>query len=127
MADAAPRRAAPHSGPNDTRFTLAFNRRVTLNPVLPRFPAAIVVTWATAKHFGQLESSDSTLGDSRGQKLLLRHCPWMASDNFDWIHEAPVITILATNLAFLISIMWYMLLCDDEKTDISGYDDQNMT
>ncbi|KAK7866685.1 hypothetical protein R5R35_003229 [Gryllus longicercus] len=73
------------------------------------FPAAIVVTWATAKHFGQLESSDSTLGDSRGQKLLLRHCPWMASDNFDWIHEAPVITILATNLAFLISIMWVLI------------------
>ncbi|GLH07589.1 Uncharacterized protein GBIM_13053 [Gryllus bimaculatus] len=36
----------------------------------------------------------------------MSHCPLMAPDHFDWIHEAPVITVLAMNLVFLVSIMW---------------------
>ncbi|KAK7866699.1 hypothetical protein R5R35_003240 [Gryllus longicercus] len=70
-------------------------------------PGVIVVTWAIIKHLGK--TAPDNAGESHPMVLLIKHCPWMAEDYYDWIHQAPVITLLAVNLVFLFSIMWVLI------------------
>ncbi|XP_066996249.1 diuretic hormone receptor-like [Anabrus simplex] len=68
-------------------------------------PVLIVVIWGLVKSFApnisdaQVQSPDN----------LIKHCPWMVPDHYDWIFEAPTFAVLAINLVFLIMIMWVLI------------------
>lgn len=53
----------------------------------------------------------------------MRHCPWMSPDTYDWIYQAPAISVLALNLVFLVMIMWVsnMASCTSKLNFITTY------
>ncbi|XP_035219201.1 diuretic hormone receptor-like [Stegodyphus dumicola] len=62
-------------------------------------PAAIVVSWASAKAYLAPLSKDPLTDD----------CVWQTKDNTDYIFICPVIVVLVVNIFFLCKIMWVLI------------------
>ncbi|XP_047112101.1 diuretic hormone receptor-like [Schistocerca piceifrons] len=68
-------------------------------------PAVFVLLWGIVKSFAPRATEQQV----HSTESLLRHCPWMSPDSYDWIYQAPAIVVLALNLVFLVMIMWVLI------------------
>ncbi|XP_049779456.1 diuretic hormone receptor-like [Schistocerca cancellata] len=68
-------------------------------------PALFVAMWGLVKTFAPREKDTQV----QTTEPLMRHCPWMSPDSYDWLFQAPAIAVLALNLIFLVMIMWVLI------------------